>query len=375
MHLLGQLIGLDFTASPHVAELLGDEPKFRAQAFEAGALYLRRLGDTRPVVVVVLDDLHWADAGSMDFMRFVLQRDGDVPLLSLTLTRQTMYEEHADWMRGEPRHTRLDLKPLDHACSRELAEALLQRIRGVPRSAARPGHRRRRGQPVLHGRAGEDAHRRRRHRGRARRLARGATTSCCTCTCPPTLTGVLQARLDALGADEHRAMQQAAVVGHVFWDQALAAIDPAALDCLPLLLAEAAGGPARCRVLRRHPRVRLQAPPAAPGDLRQRAQGAQAQRPCARGRLLERTRRGGGPQQVDPSHAARWPRRSTTAARPMRRTMSGGSKRSSRTTSRPMQRRRCRPLVEQLVRGLRAGLRPRASRDGPGADQRWRAWR
>ena len=53
---------------------------------------------------------------------------------------------------------------------------------------------------------------------------------------PPTLTGVLQARLDALGADEHRALQQAAVVGHVFWDQALAAIDPEALDCLPLLL-------------------------------------------------------------------------------------------------------------------------------------------
>ena len=36
---------------------------------------LRRLGDTRPVVVVVLDDLHWADEGSLEFMRFVLQRD------------------------------------------------------------------------------------------------------------------------------------------------------------------------------------------------------------------------------------------------------------------------------------------------------------
>ena len=82
MHLIGQLIGLDFSASPHVAELLGDEARFRALAFDAGALYLRRLGETRPVVVVVLDDLHWADEGSLDFMRFVLQRDGDVPLLS-----------------------------------------------------------------------------------------------------------------------------------------------------------------------------------------------------------------------------------------------------------------------------------------------------
>ena len=36
------------------------------------------------------------------------------------------------------------------------------------------------------------------------------------------LTGVLQARLDALVADERRALQCAAVVGRVFWDAAVA---------------------------------------------------------------------------------------------------------------------------------------------------------
>jgi hypothetical protein len=43
IHLLGQLIGLDFSASPHVQEVLGDEAQFKARAFEAGALCLRRL--------------------------------------------------------------------------------------------------------------------------------------------------------------------------------------------------------------------------------------------------------------------------------------------------------------------------------------------
>jgi tetratricopeptide (TPR) repeat protein len=52
---------------------------------------------------------------------------------------------------------------------------------------------------------------------------------------PPTLTGVLQARLDALPATERDALQQAAIVGHVFWDQALAAIDAAAAELLPAL--------------------------------------------------------------------------------------------------------------------------------------------
>lgn len=42
---------------------------------------------------------------------------------------------------------------------------------------------------------------------------------------PPTLTGVLQARLDSLPAPEKHALQQASMVGTVFWDQALAAVD------------------------------------------------------------------------------------------------------------------------------------------------------
>ena len=50
---------------------------------------------------------------------------------------------------------------------------------------------------------------------------------------PSTLTGVLQARLDRLQAAEKQTLQQAAVVGFVFWDQALAAIDAGALAVLP----------------------------------------------------------------------------------------------------------------------------------------------
>ena len=77
---------MDFSTSPHVEELLRNERQFKALAFDAGALYLRRLGNSRPVVMV-LDDLHWADDGSLEFIRFALRRSGDVPLLSVMLTR------------------------------------------------------------------------------------------------------------------------------------------------------------------------------------------------------------------------------------------------------------------------------------------------
>jgi predicted ATPase len=50
---------------------------------------------------------------------------------------------------------------------------------------------------------------------------------------PQTLTGVLQARLDALKPAEKLALQQASIIGFVFWDQALAAIDGQATAPLP----------------------------------------------------------------------------------------------------------------------------------------------
>ena len=53
---------------------------------------------------------------------------------------------------------------------------------------------------------------------------------------PTTLTGVLQARLDGLPAPERLTLQQASVIGPVFWDRALVALDTKAHDRLPALV-------------------------------------------------------------------------------------------------------------------------------------------
>ena len=52
---------------------------------------------------------------------------------------------------------------------------------------------------------------------------------------PTTLVGLLQARLDALTAAERQAARQASVIGHVFWDDALQALDEQAPQALPAL--------------------------------------------------------------------------------------------------------------------------------------------
>ena len=53
---------------------------------------------------------------------------------------------------------------------------------------------------------------------------------------PPTLTGVLQSRLDALPPAERATLQQASVVGRVFWDAAVARLGAS-------LVGEEAGAP------------------------------------------------------------------------------------------------------------------------------------
>ena len=89
---------------------------------------------------------------------------------------------------------------------------------------------------------------------------------------PPTLTGVLQARLDGLPQAERLALQQASVIGLVFWDQALAALDAQAAEALPALVRRELTLPRPDASAGRRARVRLQPPDPAPGDLRHRAQ-------------------------------------------------------------------------------------------------------
>ena len=72
--LLGQLIGLDFSACPAVLRLGTDAQLLLARAVTALRLWLQRLAasDGSPVVLL-LDDVHWADDASMDALTSCLR--------------------------------------------------------------------------------------------------------------------------------------------------------------------------------------------------------------------------------------------------------------------------------------------------------------
>ena len=234
-HLLGHLVGLDFSDSPHVQALAGDGRQLRARAFDAAALWLCRLAAAQGLpLLMLLEDLHWADDGSLDFLAHLAQTQPDLPLLVLALARPDFAADQPAWAVGTGVQQLL-LAPLDALQSHQLADELLQRLGEVPALLRELITGRAEGNPfymeelvrmlVDQGAidtAGE------RWTVHAERLLASQV--------PVTLVGVLQARLDGLAPAERLALQRAAVIGPVFWDQALQAVHADAPAALPALV-------------------------------------------------------------------------------------------------------------------------------------------
>lgn len=235
-HLLGQLVGLDFSDSPHVSGILDDAKQIRNRAFHAAAQVFRRTAlRTGNPVLLYLDDLHWADDGSLDFLNYLAQVNRDVPMLIIGLTRATLFERHTDWSSTEGFFRRIDLGPLDQTGSLLLAEELLKRLAEVPVTLRQLVTGGAEGNPfymeelvkmlIDQGAIDTTEHEWRVNHERLR-----------STPIPPTLIGLLQSRLDGLPTAERSALQKASVIGQTFWDKALGALDASATEALPALV-------------------------------------------------------------------------------------------------------------------------------------------
>ncbi len=236
--LLGQLIGMDFSASPRLAGLLNEPRLLRDRAFAAFTRYVQHLStaDGAPVVVMLLDDLQWADDASLDWLAQLLEAP-ELPLALVMAARPELHERRPAWGDGAARHGCITLTALDATQRQVLTAALLQRL---PEASAASAALRALIEAQAEGNpfyaeelvkmliddavivVEDEAWRVLPERLSAAKI-------------PGTLTGVLQARLDALAAPERRALQLASVVGPVFWDDALRTLDPNAVPNLPAL--------------------------------------------------------------------------------------------------------------------------------------------
>ena len=214
-HFIGHLIGLDYSTSPYLKGILGDARQIHDRAFHYATQLFSDLAQNQPFVIF-LEDIHWADPGSLDFFESFMEKKPDLPVLIVSLTRSTLFEQRPDWGTGPLQTLRLNLLPLSEADTRRLIAEILQKVPEVPEAVMDLIVKKAEGSPfyveelikvLIEG--GVIVRGDEQWSVELRRLS--------DLKVPATLTGLLQARLDGLIPNVRETLQQASVVGRVFW--------------------------------------------------------------------------------------------------------------------------------------------------------------
>ena len=195
----------------HLRPLVGlaaDEPSGdrRGEAFAAWRRFFEALAEERPLILV-FEDLHWADDGLLDFVDHLVDWVTDVPLLVVGTARPELLARRPAWGGGKANASTISLAPLTDDDTARLVHALLDRS-VLPADLQTALLERAGGNPLY----AEEFVRMIAERGREE------------LELPGSVQGIISARLDALDGADKDLLQNAAVVGKVFWSGALAAI-------------------------------------------------------------------------------------------------------------------------------------------------------
>ena len=199
-----------------ISPLLGlpSEAAEREEAFTAWQRFFDEVAAQGPLVLVI-EDAHWADTAMLAFVQHLAEWSSGVPILIVCTARPELLERHTAWAGGLVNTTTVMLQPLstddtlqlaktllaDQAASEQAAIALVERCAGNPLYAEEYAS-------LLAERITDDA----------------------SLAMPDSVQALIAARIDTLPADRSALLQDAAVIGKVFWAGAVSSIgdrDPA----------------------------------------------------------------------------------------------------------------------------------------------------
>ncbi len=177
----------------------------RDEAFTAWRRYFEGLAEKGPLTLV-FEDVHWADDNLLDFIEHLVDWASGVPMLIVCTARPELFERRSGWAGGKRNAIALSLSPLSDGETAQLISNLSER----PVMAAET-------QQLLLTRAGGNPLYAEQY---VRMLAELGESE--QLPLPETVQGIIAARLDALPAEEKSLLQNAAVIGKVFWLGAVA---------------------------------------------------------------------------------------------------------------------------------------------------------
>src|SRR5215471_5931384 len=194
--------------------LEGAERTDREEAFAAWRRLLEAAAEQRPLVLV-FEDLHWADDGLLDFVDHLADWATTVPLLIVGTARPELLDRRPGWGGGKRNAFTLSIGALTDEETARLLQRLLDRA-VLEAETQQTLLRRAEGNPLY----AEEY---------ARMLAEHAADDL---PLPETVQGLIAARIDGLAPEEKTLLQDASVIGKVFWPGALPGADERVLHGL-----------------------------------------------------------------------------------------------------------------------------------------------
>jgi DNA-binding SARP family transcriptional activator len=180
------------------------------ETFWAARKLLEALAETRPLVLV-FDDLHWAEPTFLDLVEHVADSTRRAPILIVCLARPELVEERRWWAGGKLNATSLLLDPLSTSESDAMIENLLGETT-VSADARMRATEAAEGNPLFL------------EQLLLMVVEEGASLE--EVAVPPTIHLLLEARLDRLEPEVRAVLEAASVVGKEFWADAVVALAP-----------------------------------------------------------------------------------------------------------------------------------------------------
>ncbi len=204
-HLIGHLAGIEWPDSRHLAEARNNPAAAVKRACEATRQLLCRISHNGPTVLF-LDDLQWADGGSMDLLDYLLQSEIEpLPLLILAAARpgflryRRLLTHSAELITLKPLPLRADVVADAYPSIRSLPEPMLTEL--IQQAD---------GNPYFLEEMVKSLRQSKKTGTERPSLAPAAEM-------PTSLRAMLQARLDTLSPEARSVALLASVVGRMFW--------------------------------------------------------------------------------------------------------------------------------------------------------------
>ncbi len=200
---LRPLTGVGIDSAPQVES--------QDESFAAWRRFLEALAE-RGLLVLLFEDLHWADDGLLDFVNYLADWAQGVPLLIVGTARPELLERRPEWGGGKRNAATIALSPLSGEETGRLVAFLLRRAR-LPEKIHEALLERSEGNPLY----AEEYARMLGDRG----LLDGAEVDARDLPLPESVQAIIASRLDTLPPDQKNLLHDAAVVGRGFWVGAL----------------------------------------------------------------------------------------------------------------------------------------------------------